>query len=152
MWLQHYSFIKRFWDRYAEIYEESHGMALDPGEKRNLVLNIRIEDSYEKAIESARPGHDEFWKFLSPYGWSKGYMGPDGKPTAPGLIPTLEESMDQKVWAVGTPEQVAECIQFYKEFLGLADLTIFPSYPGDTYEKAEEQIQRFAQEVLPLLS
>ena len=79
-------------------------------------------------------------------------MGPDGKPTAPGLIPTLEESMDQKVWAVGTPEQVAECIQFYKELLGLADLTIFPSYPGDTYEKAEEQIQRFAQEVLPLLS
>ncbi len=152
MWLQHYSFIKRFWDRYAEIYEESHGIALARGEKRNLVLNIRIEDTYEKAIESARPGHDEFWKFLSPYGWSKGYMGPDGKPTAPGLIPTLEQSLDQKVWVVGTPEQVAESIQFYKEFLGLADLTIFPSYPGDTYEKAEEQIQRFAQEVLPLLS
>ena len=151
MWLQHYSFIKRFWDRYSDIYEETHGVVLGAGDKRNLVLNIRIEDTYEKAVDSARPGHDEFWKFLGPYGWSKGYMGPDGKPSAAGLIPTLEQSLEHKVWVVGTPDQVADGIDFYKELLGLTDLTIFPSYPGDTYEKAEEQIHRFGQEVLPLL-
>jgi len=27
--------------------------------------------------------HDEFWKFLGPYGWSRGYMGEDGKPVPP---------------------------------------------------------------------
>ena len=34
--------------------------------------------------QRARMGHDEFWKFLGPYGWSKGYMGADGKPAPPG--------------------------------------------------------------------
>ena len=34
----------------------------------------------EEARATALAGHDEFWKFLGPYGWSRGYMGPDGKP------------------------------------------------------------------------
>ena len=71
------------------------------GEKRMLVLNVRVEDTYEEALDSARPGHDEFWKFLGPYGWSRGYMGDDGKPVEPGLIPTLEESIEQKTMLVG---------------------------------------------------
>ena len=54
---------------------------LAPHEKRMLVVAVRIEDTYEKAaMASARNGHDEFWKFLGPYGWSRGYMGEDGKP------------------------------------------------------------------------
>ena len=48
------------------------------------MLNIRIEDTHEEAWARARTGHDEFWKFLGPYGWSKGYMGPDGKPSPAG--------------------------------------------------------------------
>ena len=40
-----------------------------------LVVSVRIEDTHEKALETATPGHDEFWKFLGPYGWSRGYMG-----------------------------------------------------------------------------
>ena len=62
-----------------------------PGEKRLLVLNVRVEDTYEEALDSARPGHDEFWKFLGPYGWSRGYMGDDGKPVAPGPHPDARE-------------------------------------------------------------
>ena len=151
MWLQHHSFIKQRWDRYAEIYEQAHGVALAPGAKRNLVLNVRIDDSYEHAVASARPGHDEFWKFLGPYGWSRGYMGADGKPAVPGLIPTLEESLANKVWIVGTAEQVAEGIAGYRDELGLEELTIFPHFPGDTYDQAEEQIHRFGQDVAPLL-
>ena len=79
-----YSFIKRFWDKYGETYERTHGTALAPHEKRMLVVATRIEDTYEKARETALPGHDEFWKFLGPYGWSRGYMGEDGKPAKPG--------------------------------------------------------------------
>ena len=34
------------------------------------------------------------WKAtLDSYGRSRGYMGSDGRPAAPGLVPTLEESM-----------------------------------------------------------
>ena len=92
-WNQNHKFIKRFFDRFGEVWAESHdGAELAPGEKRLLVLNVRVEDTYEEALDSARPGHDEFWKFLGPYGWSRGYAGDDGKPVAPGLIPTLENS------------------------------------------------------------
>ena len=150
-WNQHHSFIKRFWDQYGETYEQVHGVALRPHEKRMLVLAVRIEDSYEKARETARNGHDEFWKFLGPYGWSRGYMGEDGKPAKPGLIPTLDESLENKTILIGTPEQVAEGVQFYKDLLGLEYLTIFPHLLGDSYKKADEQMARFMDEVMPLV-
>ena len=151
-WNQHHSFIKRQWDRYAELWAETHGTELAPGANRMLVVSIRIEDSRSKAMDTARPGHDEFWKFLGPYGWSKGYRGDDGKPVAPGLIPTLEQSIEQKTWLVGSPEDVAAEVRFYRDLLGLENLTIFPNFPGDTYKKSEEQLARFMEEVVPLLA
>ena len=150
-WNQHYSFIKRFWDKYGETYERTHGTALAPHEKRMLVVGTRVEDTYEKARETALAGHDEFWKFLGPYGWSRGYMGEDGKPAKPGLIPTLDESIDNKTILLGNPEQVAEGIQFYRDLLGVEHLTIFPHFLGDSYKKADEQLARFIEEVVPLI-
>jgi alkanesulfonate monooxygenase SsuD/methylene tetrahydromethanopterin reductase-like flavin-dependent oxidoreductase (luciferase family) len=151
-WNQHYSFIKRFWDKYGDTYERTHGDALQPNEKRMLVVATRVEDTYEKALETARPGHDEFWKFLGPYGWSRGYMGEDGKPAKPGLIPTLDESIENKTILLGSPEQVAEGVQFYRDLLGVEHLTIFPHFLGDSYKKADEQMARFIEEVVPLVS
>jgi alkanesulfonate monooxygenase SsuD/methylene tetrahydromethanopterin reductase-like flavin-dependent oxidoreductase (luciferase family) len=150
-WLKHHDRIAQDWDRFAEIHAEEHGVELAPGEKRMLVLNVRIEDTHEKAIAAARPGHDEFWKFLGPYGWSRGYVDDDGSPTAPGLIPTLEQSLAQRTWIVGSPEEVAEGIAAYRDRLQLQDLTIFPNFPGDTYDTTELQMQRYAEEVRPLL-
>jgi alkanesulfonate monooxygenase SsuD/methylene tetrahydromethanopterin reductase-like flavin-dependent oxidoreductase (luciferase family) len=152
-WNQHHSFIKRFWDVYGERYTAAHGgHELAPSEKRMLVVSVRIEDTHDKAWQSARAGHDVFWKFLGPYGWSRGYMGDDGKPAKPGLIPTLEESVDNKTILVGSPEEVAEGVQFYKDLLGLEYLTIFPHLLGDSYKKADEQMARFMEEVMPLVS
>ena len=150
-WNQNHRFISRFWERYGEIWAETHGEELDPNENRMLVLSIRIGDTREAAMESARPGHDEFWKFLGPYGWSRGYAGPDGKPVGPGLIPTLEESIDNKTWVVGTPADVAEQIAFYRDTIGLDYVTLFPQFAGDPYAVADEQIHRFHDEVAPLL-
>ncbi len=152
MWLKHHTFMKQFWDRYAELYAETHGTELAVGEKRMLVVNTCIEDTREKAIESVRNGHDEFWKFLGPYGWSRGYMGENGKPAEPGLIPSLEESIDNKVWLVGTADDVAEQIAWYRDHLGgLENLTFFPGMPGDSYDKVEDQVHRIAEGVLPQL-
>lgn len=152
MWLKHHAFMKQFWDRYAEIYAETHGTELAPGEKRMLVVNTCVADSREEAIASVRNGHDEYWKFLGPYGWSKGYMGPDGGPAEAGLIPTLEESLDNKVWLVGTADEVAEQIRWYDEYLGgVEDLILFPAMPGDSYSKVDEQLHRLAEGVLPHL-
>ncbi len=152
MWLKNHEFMASQWHRFAEIWEEEHGETLAPGEHRTLVLNTCIADTREEAIEMVRPGHDEFWKFLGPYGWSRGYMGEDGKPAPPGLIPTLEESLDNGVWAVGTPEDVAAEIDAWNERLGgLTNLVFFPAMLGDPYERVEEQMTRLAEEVLPLV-
>jgi len=150
-WLKHHDAIAEWWGRYADNYEAAHGRALAPGEGRMLVVNVRIEDTYEQAVASARPGHDEFWKFLGPYGWSRGYRNPDGSPVAPGLIPTLEDSLENRTWIVGSPAQVAEGIAAYRDRLGLTDLCLFPNFSGDTYDKTDEQLTRYAEEVRPLL-
>ena len=150
-WLKHSDFIAAQWEQYAEIYQRVHGTTLERGDKRMLVLNVRIDDTRERAILAARPGHDEFWKFLGPYGWSRGYRLDDGCPAPPGLIPTLEDSMAQKVWIVGSPDDVAEGIGEYRDRLGLTELCLFPNFPGDSYEKTEEQMQRYAEQVRPLL-
>ena len=150
-WNQHHSFIKRFWDRYGELYEAAHGESIAPGDKRMLVLSVRVADTREEAIESSRPGHDEFWKFLGPYGWSRGYAGPDGRPVEPGLIPTLEESIENRTWVVGTAEDVAEGLAFYRDTIGVDYVSIFPQFAGDPFGLAEEQLHRFAEDVVPLL-
>lgn len=151
-WLKNHRFIKQWWDQFGDSFEAHHGRALAPGEGRMLVLNIRIEDSYEQALASARPGHDEFWKFLGPYGWSRGYAGADGQPAPAGLIPTLEESLANRTWIVGTAEQVAEGIDAYRQELSLQELCIFPNFSGDSYAKTDEQLTRYAEFVRPLLA
>ena len=150
-WNNHHSFVKMRWEQFAEIYEAEHGRELQRGEHRLLVVSVRVEDTFEEAVASVRDGHDEFWKFLGPYGWSKGYMGADGRPAKPGLIPTLEDSIDQKTMLAGSGEQVAEAINWYDEQIGLENVLLFPAMPGDRYEKVEEQLHRIAEEVLPLL-
>jgi alkanesulfonate monooxygenase SsuD/methylene tetrahydromethanopterin reductase-like flavin-dependent oxidoreductase (luciferase family) len=150
-WNMHHSFIARFWERYAEVYQAHHGVELGPGEKRRLVVSFRIGDTFEDAVDSSRPGHDEFWKFLGPYGWSRGYRSEDGAPAPAGLVPTLEESMAQRTWLVGTAEDVAEGVAFYRELLGCDDLILFPQFAGDPFALAEEQLHRFWDEVAPLL-
>ncbi|MGE0305660.1 MAG: LLM class flavin-dependent oxidoreductase [Acidimicrobiia bacterium] len=151
-WLQNPKLVKRAWDRYADVYTAASGQELGRGDKRMLVLQIRIEDTHEAAVASARDGHDEFWKFLGPYGWSRNYLAADGRPAQPGLIPTLEESMAQRTILVGTAEEVASQVSEYVDALGMNYVTVFPMLPGDTYAKAVEQLGRFKNEVLPLVT
>ena len=150
-WNQHPMFIKRMWDRYGELHAQHHGAELARGDKRMLVVSLRIEDTHEEAMRTARNGHDEFWKFLGPYGWSRGYMGADGRPAAAGMIPSLEESMKQQTMLVGSPDEVAEGVQSLRDLLGVENLTVFPHLIGDPYAKAVEQMERFMGEVMPLV-
>lgn len=148
-WLAHRDFVRQRFERYGEIHEATHGGALAPGAKRMLVLNVRVGDTHEKAMAAARPYHDEFWKFLGPYGWSRGYKGADGKPAAAGLIPSLEESVAQGTWIVGTADEVGEGLARYRDELHLEDLVLFPNALGDSYASTRDQLQRLAADVLP---
>jgi alkanesulfonate monooxygenase SsuD/methylene tetrahydromethanopterin reductase-like flavin-dependent oxidoreductase (luciferase family) len=151
--LQHAAFLRQAWDRYAERYTETHGQELAPGEKRMLVVNTCVADSHEAAVDQVRNGHDEFWKFLGPYGWSRGYRQADGTPAPPGLIPSLDQSLENQTWLVGTADEVAEQIDHYRRHLGgIQELVLFPAMPGDRYDAVEEQLHRLAEDVMPRLS
>jgi len=150
-WQLHHSILREWWERYGEFHAQAFpDQPLARGDKRMLVVNVHVADTHEQAWAQARPGHDEFWKFLGPYGWSRGYVI-DGKPAPAGLIPTLEQSVDQRTWLIGTPEEVAAGIDFLRRDLGVERITIFPMFPGDTFDAAEEQMARFAEQVRPLV-
>ena len=102
-------------------------------------------------MAAARPGFDEHWKFLGPYGRTKGFKGPDGEPAPNGWIPTLEIAMEQRIVLVGTADDVAEQLTARIEPLDANNIALYPLCLGDPYTAYEEQISRFAEEVRPLL-
>jgi len=150
-WNLHPDFLEPQWDEFARIWEEEHGETLAPGQRRMPVLNIRIGDTKEAAMAAARPGFDEHWKFLGPYGRTKGFKGPDGKPAPQGWLPTLEIAMEQRMALVGTPDDVAEQIAARIDDLDATHITVHPLCLGDPFEVIDEQVNRFAEEVRPLL-
>lgn len=152
-WLKEKHRLAAMWHEFADTYSAAHGRPLVRGEKRLLVLNVGLGDSRQAAIDGVRAGHDEFWRFLAPYGWGRGYNGPDGRPASGDFMPTLEDSMSQGPWVVGTAADVAEAIASVALLLGgLTDLVIFPAMPGDRYSRVKEQMTRFAEDVMPLLA
>ena len=150
-WNLHPDFLEEQWNRFAEVWEESHGEALEPGEKRMLAVQIRIEDTHEEAVTRARPAHDEYWKFLGPYGRFRGYKGPDGKRATDGFLPTLEDSMEQKICLVGTADHVAEQLSERIAQIDAKYLSLFPISLGDHYDDYADQISRYAEDLLPRL-
>ncbi len=139
------------WDRFAQVWEAEHGTALAPGERRMVVLNVRVGDTTADAMAGARPGWDEHWKFLGPYGRLDGFRHADGSPLAPGEVPTLEDGMAQGLAIVGTAAEVAEQIAARLEPLSADCFTIYPLCLGDPYEVYEDQLTRLAADVLPKL-
>jgi alkanesulfonate monooxygenase SsuD/methylene tetrahydromethanopterin reductase-like flavin-dependent oxidoreductase (luciferase family) len=152
-WFHNRAMLKRNWQQYADLVERYHGVRLRAGEDRQLVVNIAIGETHAQALEMARPGHDEFWRFLGPYGWSKAYADDlnQGKPWVYGRIPSLEESIAQGAWLVGTAAEVGDEILELEHALGLEHLSIFPHFPGMVREQVIEQLERFAVEIKPRL-
>jgi len=148
-WNIHPDFLRAQWDEFGRIWEEEHETALGAGEQRMMVLNVRVEDTHEAAVAAARPGFDEHWKFLGPYGRTKGFKGPDGEPAPNGWLPTLEVAMEQRIQLVGTPDDVAEQIVDRMSQVDATHITLYPQCMGDAYEVFEEQLARIAEEVLP---
>jgi alkanesulfonate monooxygenase SsuD/methylene tetrahydromethanopterin reductase-like flavin-dependent oxidoreductase (luciferase family) len=149
-WMGHPTAIKQRWENYAEVAEAA-GRPVGPGEDRALVLNVHIGPTREAAIKTVRDGHDEFCRFLAPYGRFTSYLEPDGSKKPFSYQPTVEDSIDQRIMAIGTVEDVAEVIGRYREELDLEHLVIFPDFPGLTRAQMDEQLHLVAEEVMPRL-
>jgi alkanesulfonate monooxygenase SsuD/methylene tetrahydromethanopterin reductase-like flavin-dependent oxidoreductase (luciferase family) len=142
--------LKRKWDDYAEVAAAA-GREVAPGAERALVLNVHIGATREAAMAAVRDPHDEFCRFLAPYGRFRGYLGPDGGPPPFDFQPTLEDSMDQQIMAVGSVDDVVDVIGMYRDLVDLKHLVIFPDFPGLTRSLMDEQLHLMAEEVMPRL-
>jgi alkanesulfonate monooxygenase SsuD/methylene tetrahydromethanopterin reductase-like flavin-dependent oxidoreductase (luciferase family) len=149
-WLQHPQSQREKWDRYAEL-RAGVGRPVEPGHDRCLVLNVHVGRTREEAITRGRPGHDEFCKFLAPYGRFSSYRLPDGSKVPFGFQPALEDSVSQQIWAIGSIDDVVDMLGMYRELLDLRHLCIFFDFPGLTRDEIDEQLHLVAEEVFPRL-
>jgi len=138
--------MKRSWDLFAEKAAEV-GRHLGPGEGRCMQLMVHVGPSTERAITRARPGHDEYVKFLKPYGRFAQY----GDDLPFGYAPTLEETRAARAMAIGSVDDVVDVLGEFRETLDLQHVLLFPELPGLTPEEVDEQLTLLAEEVMPRL-
>ncbi|MEM7339788.1 MAG: LLM class flavin-dependent oxidoreductase [Actinomycetota bacterium] len=133
------------WDRFGTEAAQA-GRDLGPGEGRAYHINIHVGRTTEAAIASGRNGHDEYVKFLSPYGRFKHYR--DGAVPF-DFRPTIDDTIAEETMAIGSVEQVADQLGRFAERLGFQRLLLFPDFPGLTRAEIDEQMHLIAAEVLP---
>jgi alkanesulfonate monooxygenase SsuD/methylene tetrahydromethanopterin reductase-like flavin-dependent oxidoreductase (luciferase family) len=150
-WLQNPDAVLQKWQRYEELRADAGNPVSRRGEDRCLVLNVHVGRTHEEAVRRGRPGHDEFTKFLAPYGRFSSYRMANGDKVPFGFQPTLEDSNEQRIMAIGTVDEVAETIGFYRDLLGLEHLCVFIDLPGLQREEIDEQLYLIAEDVLPAL-
>jgi alkanesulfonate monooxygenase SsuD/methylene tetrahydromethanopterin reductase-like flavin-dependent oxidoreductase (luciferase family) len=146
---QHPTKLKPRWEEFAE-KAAAAGHDWGRGGGRVLVVNVHIGPTREEAFRTGRDPHDEFCRFLAPYGRFAGYLGKEYK-TALGYQPTLEESTEQQIMAIGSVDDVVDTLGMWRELLGLEHLCCFFDMPGLSREQLDEQLHLFAGEVAPRL-
>ena len=149
-WLQNADSQLDKWNRFAKIRDDM-GKPVAPGDDRCLVLNVHVGKTREAAMKKGKPGHDEFCRFLAPYGRFSSYRNADGSKVAFDHCPTVQESIDQKIQAIGSVDDVVDTIGFWRDLLDLKHLIIFFDFPGLTRQEMKDQLHMVAEEVMPRL-
>jgi alkanesulfonate monooxygenase SsuD/methylene tetrahydromethanopterin reductase-like flavin-dependent oxidoreductase (luciferase family) len=137
---------KQRWDLFAEEAAKA-GRHLAPGEGRCIQMMVHVAGTTEDAIARVRPGHDEYVKFLSPYGRFTAFG--EGLPF--DYAPTLEETRASRAMAIGSVEDVVDVLAEFRDLLDLRHVVLFPEFPGLTREEIDEQLVLLAEEVMPRL-
>jgi alkanesulfonate monooxygenase SsuD/methylene tetrahydromethanopterin reductase-like flavin-dependent oxidoreductase (luciferase family) len=139
-----YDLVKQGWEKFAEAAATA-GRDLAPGAGRCFQIPVHVGKTTSAALASGRAGHDEFVKFLAPYGRFARY-----KADAPfDFRPSVEESHRSGAFAIGSVEEVADSLGRWKDLLDLRHLVLFPDLPGLSPEAMDEQLHLLAEEVLP---
>ena len=149
-WLQNADSQLDKWNKFAKIRDDM-GKPVAPGDDRCLVLNVHVGKTREAAMKKGKPGHDEFCRFLAPYGRFASSRNADGSKVAFDHCPTVQESIDQKIQAIGSVDDVVDTIGFWRDLLDLKHLIIFFDLPGLTRQEMKDQLHMVAEEVMPKL-
>jgi alkanesulfonate monooxygenase SsuD/methylene tetrahydromethanopterin reductase-like flavin-dependent oxidoreductase (luciferase family) len=138
------------WKRFGELVEQYQGRPVQ-GSDRMVVVQVHIGDTREQAFARFRPAHDERNRFLGAQRPIGGYLDENGNPFPFGRLPTLEESVGQHGWFVGTAEQVRDGLMEAISTYGIEQLAVEIPFAGMSKSLIEEQISAFATDVRPAL-
>jgi alkanesulfonate monooxygenase SsuD/methylene tetrahydromethanopterin reductase-like flavin-dependent oxidoreductase (luciferase family) len=146
--------VKQLFKSYQETAAKA-GRRLSVGQDMALGVGFYIDETQASAMAKVRPYHDERYKWFAPFGFVR-YTDAEGRawgtPGAPSRVPTIEEGVEQKVWACGSPQQVVEFLQDVQEnYPGLEDIVL--QWPeAMPWPEFKDQLSRFASDVIPAFS
>jgi hypothetical protein len=115
------------------------------------VLNLHAARTREQAVARGGPGHDEFCKFLAPYGRFSSYRFADGAKVPFNFQPTVDDSMREHIQVVGSIDDAVDAIGFWRDLLDLKHICFFFDLPGLTRNEIDEQMHLVAEEIFPRL-
>ena len=142
-------------DQLFRTYQEKAatvGRQLSLGQDTALGIGFYLDDTQQMAMDSVRPYHDERYKWFAPFGFVR-YTDSHGRawgtPGAPSGAPSIEDGVQQKVWACGPAATVMDLLRGYEEkYPGLEDIVL--QWPeGMPWPVYKEQLSRFAKDVMP---
>ena len=133
----------------------AYGRELELGEDICVGFSFHLDDSLEQATRSARPFFEEHMKMFAPLGFVRGLtdqqiqsLGSRAAASTPGL-PTIEAAAQDRGWLCGTPEQVIAYLkEFEDRYPGVEHINVSAAV-GTPSAVILEQLERFAQEVMP---
>ena len=149
-WLMHPEFLEPRWEHFTKTWDDTHGTTSRLGENKAMVLNFHAQETREEAWKIGGPGHDEFSRFLAPYGRFTNYKDESGGKMAFGVRPTLQQSCDQQIQLIDSMENCAEAIRMYADRFGVEHFVFFLDLAGLTRSQLNEQIHILTEKVLPM--
>ncbi len=139
---------KTWWDDFGA-KAAAGGWDIGRSDARCLAIPMHVGRTTQEAKATGRNAHDEWIRFLAPYGRFRAYRMPDGSPVPFDHKPSLEESIEQHMMIIGSPEECADLIGRYRDEVGVEHFVMFFDLPGLTQEQMDEQLELTATEVLP---
>ena len=144
--------IKQNWEYYQQVASQTQGRDVGFGEGLAIMRNTYVAESYEEALESARPGYNRLfaWASDSPLHIRSNAVLEGELDDEDAELDWLEFQIKIDAALVGTPETVAAQVQRLVDF-GCPHLALFLNIPGLGFERVTNSLRLFAEEVIPRL-
>ena len=131
------------------------GREAELGDDLAITFSTHIADTQEKAMAEAESFFEEHMKMFAPLGFVRGLTDEQVRATADPAkarhagLPTLRDAVDQGSWLCGPPEHiVTKLAEVQERYPGLQYVNV-GSVVGTPQSVVLEQLERFAEEVMP---
>ena len=146
-------------DNVVKMWQETlakHGRETELGGDLIIGIATFIDDTEEKAINSATKYFEENMKMFAPLGFVRGLsdeqitsLGRGSEARTAGL-PTMQDAVKTGAWVVGPPERVTEKImELQDRYPGLEEINVGASVMSTEQTMILDQLDLFGKEVMP---